>query len=266
MIVRISAELEYEFAGPTQVVLQIQPAASADQIILDETLTLPDGPWRSDIAPDGQRRLRGVVSGRVLFGYAGTIDNGERPLLPASGRLEDWSDLPDEAMPCLLPSRFCPSDSLARFANRTFAEAGDGVARVMAVMDWMAEHVDYLPGTSAAQTGADETFTLRAGVCRDFTHLAITLCRALNIPARAASVYALDLDPPDFHAVTEVHVGGAWWLVDPTRLAPVGGMVRIAGGRDAADIAFLTSDRPCTMIAQTVTVSRQPAVRDRPGA
>jgi transglutaminase-like putative cysteine protease len=94
-------------------------------------------------------------------------------------------------------------------------------------------------------------------VCRDFTHLAISLCRALNIPVRAVSAYALDLDPPDFHAVTEVFVDGAWWLVDPTRLAPVEGMVRIAEGRDGADIAFLTSDQPCTMISQTVTVSRQ---------
>ncbi|WP_439574282.1 transglutaminase-like domain-containing protein [Phreatobacter sp.] len=256
MIVQVSAALEYEFFGSTQVVLEIQPATSPDQVIREESLTLPDVPWRSDVAPSGRRRLRGVVSGRVSLGYTGTIDNGSRALLPASGRMEAWSDLPDDVMPYLLPSRFCPSDSLSRFANRTFAEAGDGVARVMAVMDWIAEHVDYVPGASVAQTGADETFTTRAGVCRDFTHLAIALCRALNIPARAASVYALDLDPPDFHAVTEVYVGGAWWMVDPTRLAPVEGMVRIAEDRDAADIAFMTTDRPCTVISQTITVSR----------
>jgi transglutaminase-like putative cysteine protease len=257
MIVQASAVLEYEFAGPTQVMLEIQAATSPDQIVTSEVLNLPDVPWRIDVAATGRRRLRGVVCGRVSFAYTATVDNRERRLLPPSGRLEAWSDLPEDVLPYLLPSRFCPSDAFIRFANRTFGDAGDGVAQVMAVMDWLARHVDYVPGSSMAQTDAEHTFTLRAGVCRDFTHLAISLCRALNIPARAVSAYALDLQPPDFHAVTEVFVGGAWWLVDPTRLAPVEGMVRIAEGRDAADIAFLTSDQPCTMISQAVTVMRQ---------
>jgi transglutaminase-like putative cysteine protease len=256
MIVQASAALEYDFPGPTQVMLEIQAATSPDQIVTSELLTLPDVPWRSDTAPGGRRRLRGIVSGRVSFAYTATIDNRERRLLPASGRLEAWSDLPEDVLPYLLPSRFCPADAFVRFANRTFGYAGDGVGKVMAVMDWIARHVDYVPGSSVARTDAEHTFTLRAGVCRDFTHLAISLCRALNIPARAVSAYAVDLDPPDFHAVTEVFVDGSWWLVDPTRLAPVEGMVRIAEGRDAADIAFLTSDQPCTMIAQAVTVSR----------
>ncbi len=92
-----------------------------------------------------------------------------------------------------------------------------------------------------ATTGAAGTFIDRAGVCRDFTHLGLTLCRAAGIPARAVAAYALALDPPDFHAVFEVFLDGGWWLVDPTRLAPIAGMVRIAHGRDAADIAFLTT-------------------------
>jgi transglutaminase-like putative cysteine protease len=256
MIVDVSAMLEYEFAGPTQIILEIQAATSPDQIVTSETLTLPDVPWRSDVSPSGRRRLRGIVSGHASISYSATIDNRERKLLPATGRLEAWSDLPEDVLAYLLPSRFCPSDAFMRFANRTFGDAGDGVAKVMAVMDWLARHVDYVPGSSVAQTDAEHTFMLRAGVCRDFTHLAISLCRALNIPARAVSAYALDLEPPDFHAVTEVFVAGAWWLVDPTRLAPIEGMVRIAEGRDAADIAFLTSDLPCTMISQSVSVSR----------
>lgn len=264
MIVQVSAELDYTFAAPTQVILDLMPAISTDkrppdQTILDESLTLPDGAWRRDVAPDGRRRLRGVVSGQVSIAYRGTIDNGTRRLLPPTGRTTPWSDLPDDVLPFLLPSRYCPSDRFARFAGRTFGGAGDGVALVMAVMDWLAEHVDYVPGSSAAQTGAEQTFTTRSGVCRDFTHLAITLCRALGIPARAVSAYAADLDPPDFHAVTEVFLDGAWWLVDPTRLAPVEGLVRIAEGRDAADIAFMTSDGAGTMVSQTVMVSRQSA-------
>lgn len=96
-------------------------------------------------------------------------------------------------------------------------EFGDlvGSARVLAVLDWIYEHVDYAPGVSNAETTAERTFIDRAGVCRDFTHLGVSLCRALNIPARAVSAYALNLDPPDFHAVFEVYLGGGWWLVEP---------------------------------------------------
>ncbi|MFN3853807.1 MAG: transglutaminase-like domain-containing protein [Phreatobacter sp.] len=259
MIIQVAAELDYSFDAPTQVILDVLPANAPDQTILEESLTLTDGAWQRDIAPDGRRRLRGVVAGRVSIAYRGTIDNGSRLLLPPAAHQSPWTELPDAVLPFLLPSRYCPSDRFARFAGRTFGGAGDGVALVMAVMDWLAEHVDYVPGSSAAHTGAEHTFTTRSGVCRDFTHLAITFCRALGIPARAVGAYAVDLDPPDFHAVTEVYLDGAWWLVDPTRLAPVAGLVRIADGRDAADIAFMTSDGPATLLSQAVMVSRQSA-------
>ena len=99
-------------------------------------------------------------------------------------------------------------------------------------------------------------FAQRAGVCRDFTHLGITLSRALGMPARAVSAYALQLDPPDFHAIFEVYIENGWWLIDPTRLAPIEGIVRIGSGRDASDIAFLTTDKQCQVIRQTIQVSR----------
>ena len=98
-------------------------------------------------------------------------------------------------------------------------------------------------------------FAQRAGVCRDFTHLGITLSRALGMPARAVSAYALQLDPPDFHAIFEVYIENGWWLIDPTRLAPIEGIVRIGSGRDASDIAFLTTDKQCQVIRQTIQVS-----------
>ena len=94
----------------------------------------------------------------------------------------------------------------------------------------------------------------RAGVCRDFAHLGITFARALGIPARAVSAYALDLNPPDFHAVFEVYLDNTWWLIDPTRLAPIEGIVRIGSGRDASDIAFLTSDKQCQVLSQVINV------------
>ncbi|MEQ1736563.1 MAG: transglutaminase family protein, partial [Rhodoglobus sp.] len=99
----------------------------------------------------------------------------------------------------------------------------------------------YMPGSSDSTDGAEQTLLARKGVCRDFAHLVIALLRARDVPARMVAVYAPGLTPMDFHAVAEAFVDGAWWVVDATRLAPRQSMLRIATGRDAADIAFLTN-------------------------
>ena len=151
--------------------------------------------------------------------YRAVVENNRRQLPPPSGCQHLWSDLPGEVLPFLLPSRFCPSDKFIRFAQRQFGGAGDGVARIMAILEWLYRHVDYVVGVSNAETTAERTFVDRAGVCRDFTHLGITLTRALGIPARAVSAFALQLDPSDFHAIFEVYLENDWWLIDPT---PVG--------------------------------------------
>ncbi|WP_275186026.1 transglutaminase family protein [Bradyrhizobium sp. CSA112] len=130
----------------------------------------------------------------------------------------------------------------------------------MSISDWIHRNVDYVSGVSNAETTAERTFIDRAGVCRDFAHLGITLARALGIPARAVSAYALQLDPHDFHAVFEVHLENSWWLIDATQLAPIEGIIRIGSGRDASDIAFLTSDRQCQVLRQTIEVSKTPSV------
>lgn len=257
MKLRISTTLTYRFGRPTQTIGLIQAAKSLDQTILEESLACePTVPLKCEAAADGTRRFRASLEGQVAITYSATVDNGHRQLLPAIGAQHQWSDLPLEVLPYLLPSRFCPSDRFQRFAQREFGNAGDGVARVMAVLGWVHKHIDYVVGTSTAETTAAETFMTRAGVCRDFTHLTISLCRALSIPARAVSAYAFALQPQDFHAIAEVYIEGAWWLVDATRLAPVEGMVRIAYGRDAADIAFLTTDQACQVVAQVIEVSQ----------
>ena len=258
MKLKVVATLVYRFDHETPVIVAIEPARSSDQTILSDRLLVDQSVnlIRDLDAETGARRFRSVLSGQVSIQYQGTVDNGTRRLLHADARQHAWAELPSEVLPYLLPSRFCPSDNLMRFAQREFSDIDAGGAKVLAVVDWLQEHVDYVHGVSNAQTTAEQTFIDRAGVCRDFSHLAIALCRALNLPARAVSVYAVDLDPPDFHAVFEVYLDGQWWLVDPTRLAPVDGMIRIAAGRDAADIAFLTSGNFCECLNQWVEVSR----------
>jgi transglutaminase-like putative cysteine protease len=257
MKLSIGAELVYNFANDTQVIANLEASQTSDQIILSESLEIfPPAQILSDTAPHGDRRIRAVLSGDVTIRYSAVVENNLRQLLPQSGRQHLWSDLPSDVLPFLLPSRFCPSDKFMRFAQREFAGAGDGVAQVMAILEWIHRNVDYVSGVSNAETTAERTFVDRAGVCRDFTHLGITMARALGTPARAVSAYALQLDPPDFHAIFEVYLEHGWWLIDPTRLAPIEGIVRIGSGRDASDIAFLTSDKQCQVINQKIQVSK----------
>ena len=96
-------------------------------------------------------------------------------MLPQTGRQHLWSDLPNEVLPFLLPSHYCPSDKFMRFAQREFGAAGDGVGRVMAILEWIHDNVDYVAGVSSSETTGERTFVDRAGICRDFTHLGITM-------------------------------------------------------------------------------------------
>ena len=241
------------YAAPTEIMAKVEVARAPGQTIVSETLTVSP-PHTLDAADlDDGRLLRGIVQGDVEIAYRALVDVEPRAELHADLVQREWSDLPPDVLPYLMPSRFCPADKFLRFVAREFGQLAGG-AKTIAIVDWLRGHVDYVHGVSNSETTAVETFVDRAGVCRDFTHLGITLCRAGGIPARAVAAYALALDPPDFHAVFEVWLGDGWWLVDPTGLAPVAGLIRIAHGRDAADIAFLTSSGAVEQIAMTVSV------------
>jgi transglutaminase-like putative cysteine protease len=122
--------------------------------------------------------------------------------------------------------------------------------------DWIRDNLAYVPGSSDTSTGALETYVARRGVCRDFAHLMISLTRASSIPARFACVYAPDVEPQDFHAVPEVFLDGAWYLIDPTGMAKAKEMAKIGIGRDAADVSFLTSYGATQLNLKRLSVSR----------
>jgi transglutaminase-like putative cysteine protease len=254
MKIRVRAELVYRFDPPTDAIYKIQVANWPGQNILEETLTTtPEVAFQHDRDDEfGARTLRAHLQGEVAMVYEAVVDNGTLKGLPPVTVQHDWNDLPAEVLPYLNPSRYCPSDQFGRFVERTFGGTVGG-DRVLKILGWIAENIDYEPGASDSETTASRTFIDRAGVCRDFTHMGITLCRASGIPARAVSAFAHQLNPPDFHAIFEVWLSDGWWLVDPTGLAPVEGLVRIACGRDAADIAFLTTQGSCQMVRQSVT-------------
>lgn len=137
------------------------------------------------------------------------------------------------------PSRYCPSDRLAGLAADQFGHL-EPVEAVMAIEDWLHVSLAYVPGSTDAVDDALHPLLARTGVCRDYAHLGVALCRALGIPARYSAAYAPGLSPMDFHAVFEAALDGRWWVFDGTRLAPRASLVRIATGRDAADTAPLT--------------------------
>ncbi len=164
--------------------------------------------------------------------------------------------LPLSVLPFTYPSRYCQSDRLMRMAHSEFGYLQPGFQRVLAICNWISTRVEYLSGTTDSETSAYDTATERQGVCRDFAHLGIALCRALGIPARFVSVYALALPTQDFHAIFEAYLDGRWWLFDPTRLVPLDAVVRIGTGRDAADVAFATFWGMTELTEQIISVQR----------
>lgn len=242
---QLGCTLDYEVAGPTAFVFNVEAAALDRQIVRTEQLTFePALPAERFTVPENGNRLLRVVAqpGALRVEYRATV-----ALHP---RLEDPAgvgEVPQDALPLtvlvhLNPSRYCQSDRLSLFAQRTFGGLAPGHARVGAICNWIFDQVDYRSGSTDEMTSAADTLLERRGVCRDFAHLAIALCRALGIPARYVSAYAWRLDQPDFHAVFEAYLsgphGGGWYLFDATRKVGADGLVRIGAGRDAGEVAF----------------------------
>lgn len=239
----VSCSLQYDVAADTTLILNIEAQRGEGQEILSEQFSISTGiATESHVVPETGNRYRRMVLpvGQHLIGYTAQID--AHPFISDPGAIAQVpvAELPFEVIGHLSPSRYCQSDRLGRFAWRQFGDIRGGYDKVTAICNWIFENVDYLEGSSDISTSAYDTFTLRAGVCRDFAHLGITFARALGIPARFVSAYALDLVPQDFHAVFEAYLGGRWYLFDATRLCPLDGIMRIAVGRDAADSAFAT--------------------------
>ncbi|RUT28802.1 transglutaminase family protein [Arsenicitalea aurantiaca] len=239
----LGCHLGYEVTTPTTMILNIEAMRLDRQQVQSESLIIsPFVEAEPHWAIESGNLYRRLVlePGEYTIDYRAEIDLVASREDPAGIAEMPVSRIPLEVLPYLYPSRYCQSDLLARFAWREFGEIGTGHDRMTAICNWIYQHVDYLSGSSDSATSAYDTFSQRAGVCRDFAHLGITFARALGIPARFISSYAWQLVPQDFHAVFEAYLGGRWYLFDATRLAPLDSIVRIGMGRDAADTAFAT--------------------------
>ena len=163
------------------------------------------------------------------------------------------ASLPDEVLSFVMPSRFCLPDELGHEAWQRFGGLTPGWDRVQAIVDHVHDHLQFMPGASNPWTTAADAYRSRQGVCRDFAHLAITFCRALNIPARYVFGYIPDIDvapstdPMDFAAWFEAYLGGRWHTFDARNNTPRVGRVIVGRGRDAVDVALITSFGPLTL-------------------
>ncbi|MET3494046.1 transglutaminase-like domain-containing protein [Variovorax boronicumulans] len=242
-ISHIDAQLEYEVTAPAHMLLNIEAARAGAQAVVEETLTI-EPPTEMKVFCDessGNRFIRfDAKPGPLKIGYKATVQRSQVDV-PLDLREMPVNEVPDEVLHYMMPTRYCESDLMSRCAQQLFGDLPPGIGRVQAIVDWIHESIAYEPGSSDSTTTAREVFVERAGVCRDFAHLGITFCRALNIPARLVVGYVwFDEPPQDFHAVFEAWLGGQWVLFDPTRMAPVDRLVRVGTGRDAKDVAFCT--------------------------
>jgi len=257
MSLNIHTHFDYDFFAPTDVLVQIEAAIIPEQLVVDPHIDISDIehfarlPGHDTIG----ERISLRLSGRLSIDYTATVEIQRE--LADIGSLDavPMHLLPGETVDYLLPSHYCPSDHFQSLVECDFGGTAGG-QRVMAIHDWIARNFTYQPGSSEASTDAMKSYIDRKGVCRDYAHVLITMARASSIPARFASVYAPDVTPQDFHAVAEVFLDGAWHLIDATGMAKASEMAKIGVGRDAADVAFLTSFGPAALVTQTVEVSR----------
>lgn len=243
-----SLQLGYQVAEwPCDFIFNIQAAQTRCQRIVKERLSFNQQllPQSHTDPVSGNRfsRLR-TGPGQLTVHYEATVEIAHHVEQAESLVEVPVSHLPAEVLPYLYPSRYCQSDLLSALAMAEFGQMRQGYTRVKAIQHWVQRGMRFTSGVSNHHTSALDSLQQRAGVCRDFAHLMIALCRALNIPARFTTGidYGADpaLGPTDFHAYVEVFLGHRWYLFDPSGTAIPMGFVRFGTGRDAADVSFAT--------------------------
>jgi len=259
---QLSLELDYEVYDPgCDFIFNIHAALTERQRVVEESLTLSqDIPLTVDTDPISRNRYLRLKAfpGPLRLRYGATVDVDHHFADPAQIAEVPVPSLPTEVLGYIYPSRYCQSDRLIKLATREFGHLWQGYGRVQAIRDWVLSRIRFTSNVSNSNTSAIDTLIDTVGVCRDFAHLMVALCRAVNIPARFTTGidYGADpaLGPTDFHAYVEVYLGGRWYIFDPSGTAIPMGFVRFGTGRDAADVAFATIFGPVQSSAPRITI------------
>ncbi|ARE39203.1 Transglutaminase-like [Rhodovulum sp. P5] len=258
MEIEIDVKMNYTLGPGATACLVIGAADTDGQTVLDSRLETNAAELNriDGEAGVGQRIWVQLSQDTLSLTYHARVDVSRANTPLESLAAVPLHQLPAEALSFLRPSRYCQSDMFPAFVARRFGDR-EGGAKVAAIRDWVAAEMAYVPASSGPATTVIDTFAAREGICRDYAHMVCALARASGIPARYASVYAPDVDPPDFHAVAEVWLDGGWQLVDATGMSRPDDIVLIAAGRDACDVAFLETSLPAQLVEQTVSVGRR---------
>jgi transglutaminase-like putative cysteine protease len=253
---RLGCTFVYELPAPVPALLQVAVRRDGGAVVRDETWDVRPAVELTELSdPYGNTPRRAALPpGEVRIGYDALVDVSDRPDEMDGGAVQHpIEELPAEALHFLLASRYCESDELAPAALELFGATAPGWARAQAISDWVHEHLEFAYGSSGPVTSAADVYARRRGVCRDFAHLFVAFCRAMNIPARYVFGYLPDLfvppapDPMDFCAWAEVYLGGRWWTFDPRNNQRRVGHVVIGRGRDAVDVAMVTTWGPAEL-------------------
>ena len=242
MKLKAACSLIVTAASDCPLIAMLRPRSGQTQWIISERYDL--APWvpvnefvdsygnlcQRLVVPQGQMRIAVEVTMEVEAHIAVAPDAPQTPI----------AELPTYVLHYLLQSRYCPSDMMQEQALAVVGAAQPGYAQVETIRAWIHDHLEYRYGVSSATTDALDTLQQGAGVCRDFAHVGIALCRSLQIPARMVVGYLHGLEPMDLHAWFEAFVGGRWYAFDATQDAPRGGRIVLAYGHDATDVAFIS--------------------------
>jgi len=260
LAVRVGCEFVYETENATPAVLLVRAGEGAHRVQSERWVSTPATAHHDyrDLYGNVCRRLT-FAAGRTTLHYDALVD------VPPTPAETNWSarevpvdQLPDEALVYTLPSRLCLSDSHVDRAWELFGGVAAGWGRVQAICDWVHENIRFSYGTSRPHTTSVDVLEAGTGVCRDFAQVAVSLCRALNIPARYVFGYLPDIavpppdSPMDFCAWFEAYLGDRWWTFDPRNNQRRIGHIAIARGRDAIDVAMVTTYGDARLESMTV--------------
>jgi transglutaminase-like putative cysteine protease len=258
MRLKAGCHLTIESESKTPLIAMLRPRSGEGQWIASESYQLEpftqvreytDGfgnLCQRLVAPPGKFDIRVDVQ----------VETSEKIAVQPGAPYTEVEDLPEDALQFLLPSRYCPADKLEERAQQIARNARPGYDQVEAIRAWIADNIEYKYGVSTASTDASDTLRDGAGVCRDFSHIGISLTRALRIPARMVVGWLYELDPMDMHAWFEAYVGGRWHTFDATQKSPRGGRIAVAYGRDAIDVALFSEYGPTKVRDMKVWVER----------
>ena len=242
MKLKASCSLTVNAATDCPIVAMLRPRSGNAQNVVEDSRQL--WPWVAgteyiDVYGNLCQRLT-VPQGSMEIHAEATVEVEDHIAVALDAAAMAVNELPDEVLIYLLQSRYCPSDKLVDRARGIAGDAAPGYPQIERIRSWIHEQLEYRYGVSSATTDAIDTLEHGAGVCRDFAHVGISLCRSLTIPARIVVGYLYQLHPMDLHAWFEAFVGGRWYTFDATQSEPRGGRIVLAYGRDAADVAFIS--------------------------